>query len=78
MKNKLILGVVFLLVVIIESLVCINLIVGKGVLVDGFVIVFYFVDLYGMFGELYYYFVGMYEKGIMCDIYDWDLGKYLG
>lgn len=70
--------VVFLIVVVVEIFVCINLIVGKNVFIDGLIIVFYLVDLYGFFGELYYYLVVIYFKGIMMDIYEWDIGKYLG
>ncbi len=57
---------------------CTNLIVGKNASTDGSTIVSYSADSYGLFGELYHYPAGVYPKGTMIDIHEWDTGKYLG
>ena len=57
---------------------CTNLIVGKNASADGSTIVSYSADSYGLFGELYHYPAGVYPKGTMMDIHEWDTGKYLG
>ena len=57
---------------------CTNLIVGKNASADGSTIVSYSADSYGLFGELYHYPAGVYPKGTMIDIHEWDTGKYLG
>ena len=57
---------------------CTNLIVGKNASTDGSTIVSYSADSYGLFGELYHYPAGVYPKGTMMDIHEWDTGKYLG
>lgn len=61
-----------------SSRACTNLIVGKNASADGSVIVSYSADSYGMFGYLCHYPAGVYPKGTMLDIYEWDTGKYLG
>ena len=61
-----------------EASACTNLIVGKKASVDGSVLVSYNADDYGMFGHLCHYPAGMYKKGEMRKIFDWDTGEYHG
>ena len=67
-----------LFAVIISSLACTNLIVGKKASADGSTIVSYSADSYGMFGDLYHSPAAKYEKGAKLDIYNWEDNRFMG
>lgn len=71
-------AVVLLAAFVVNGWACTNFIVGKKASADGSVIVSYSADSYGMFGWLYHYPAATHPEGAMCEIHDWDTGKYLG
>lgn len=79
MKNKrMTLSALFIVMTVASTWACTNLIVGKNASADGSTIISYSADSYGLFGELYHYPAGVYEKGALLDVYEWDTGRYLG
>ncbi len=78
MIKKLMTAALMLTAFIVNGWACTNLIVGKKASADGSVIVSYSADSYGMFGFLCHYPAATHPADAMCDIYDWDSGKYLG
>ena len=57
---------------------CTNILVTKGASKDGSTMVSYSADSHQLYGELYFRPAGVYPKGTMVKIYEWDTGKYLG
>ncbi|MBE0650923.1 MAG: C69 family dipeptidase [Bacteroidales bacterium] len=57
---------------------CTNFLVTKGASADGSVMISYNADSHLLYGELYHWAAGIWPKGTMMDVYDWDSGKYLG
>jgi dipeptidase len=68
----------FTVLVTVSSRACTNLLVGRSASVDGSAMVTYSADSYALYGELYHFPAAKYAPGTMCDIYEWDTGKYLG
>ena len=62
----------------IESKACTNVLVTKGASTDGSNMISYAADSHQLFGELYYKPAGVWQKGEMRRINEWDTGKYLG
>lgn len=60
------------------SFACTNFLVGKNASTDGSTFITYNADSYYLFGALYHYQAGVYPKGTMRQINDWDTGKHLG
>ncbi|MGI6073141.1 MAG: C69 family dipeptidase [Fermentimonas sp.] len=63
---------------IVLSLACTNLLVGKKASTDGSTLISYAADSYGLYGELYHWPAMQYKPGDMLKVYEWDTGKYLG
>ena len=61
-----------------EASACTNYLVTKGASADGSVMISYNADSHLLYGELYHWAAGVWPKGTMMDVYDWDSGKYLG
>ncbi len=61
-----------------EAAACTNFLVTKGASADGSVMISYNADSHLLYGELYHWSAGVWPKGTMMDVYDWDTGKYLG
>ncbi|MDR1437161.1 MAG: C69 family dipeptidase [Candidatus Symbiothrix sp.] len=57
---------------------CTNLLVGKAASADGSTMITYSADSYALYGELYHWPAAGYAPGTMCDVHEWDTGKYLG
>lgn len=77
--KKLIVSVMALLMIgILPTLACTNLIVTPGASTDGSTLVSYSADSYGMFGHLCHYPAAVNPKGTLRPIHDWDTGKFLG
>ncbi len=57
---------------------CTNYLVTKGASADGSVMISYNADSHLLYGELYHWPAGIWAKGTMMDVYEWDTGKYLG
>ncbi|MCI2081794.1 MAG: C69 family dipeptidase [Bacteroidales bacterium] len=57
---------------------CTNVLITKGASADGSTMVSYAADSHTMYGELYFHPAGIFPKGSMLDIYEWDSGKYMG
>ncbi len=57
---------------------CTNFLITKGASADGSVMISYNADSHLLYGELYHWAAGIWPKGTMMDVYDWDSGKYLG
>ncbi|MDR0969931.1 MAG: C69 family dipeptidase [Lentimicrobiaceae bacterium] len=57
---------------------CTNYLITKGASADGSTIVSYAADSHVLYGELYHWEAGVWPKGTMMDIYEWDTGKFLG
>jgi dipeptidase len=57
---------------------CTNYLVTKGASTDGSTMISYAADSHLLYGELYHWPAGEWEKGTMMDIYEWDTGKKLG
>ena len=56
---------------------CTNIIVTKGASKDGSVMVTYAADSHTQYGELYHHNGGVWPKGTMIKVYEWDSGRYL-
>lgn len=77
--KKLIVSVMALLMIgVLPTLACTNLIVTPGASTDGSTLVSYSADSYGMFGHLCHYPAAVNPKGTLRPIHDWDTGKFLG
>lgn len=61
-----------------DAAACTNFLVTKGASADGSVMISYNADSHLLYGELYHWSAGVWPKGTMMDVYDWDTGKYLG
>ena len=61
-----------------ESHACTNVLVTKGASTDGSNMVSYAADSHQLYGELYYAPAGVWQKGDMRQVNEWDTGKYLG
>ena len=57
---------------------CTNYLVTKGASADGSVMISYNADSHLLYGELYHWPSGIWAKGTMMDVYEWDTGKHLG
>jgi len=75
---------VILLSVIIASLpnreinACTNFIITKGASKDGSVMITYSADSHVLYGELYFWPSRNWAAGEMVNVYEWDMGKFLG
>ena len=67
-----------LLLFIITSFACTNLIVTKGASTDGSVMVTYAADSHTRYGTLVHYPAAKYRAGTMLPIYEWGKERYLG
>ena len=76
--KKFYLTTAILFAVIVSSIACTNLIVGKKASADGSTIVSYSADSYGMFGDLYHSPAAKYPKGAKLDIYNWEDNRFMG
>ncbi len=61
-----------------ESYACTNVLVTKGATKDGSNLISYAADSHQLYGELYFLKAGVWNKGDMRQINEWDTGKYLG
>ena len=61
-----------------STMACTNYLITKGASADGSVMISYAADSHILYGELYHWPAGTWEKGTMMDVYEWDTGKYLG
>ena len=77
-KAILLLSAAFFAANSIESQACTNVIVSKGASADGSIMVSYAADSHQLFGELYFAPAGVWNKGEMRKVNEWDTGKYLG
>ena len=57
---------------------CTNILVTKGASKDGSTMVSYSADSHQLYGELYFRPAGVYPKGTLMKVYEWDTGKYMG
>lgn len=57
---------------------CSNVLVTKGASKDGSVMVTYSADSHVLYGELYHTPAGVFPKGSLLKIFEWDTGKYMG
>ena len=57
---------------------CSNVLITKGASKDGSVMVTYSADAHVLCGELYHTPAGMFPKGSLLKIFEWDTGKYMG
>ena len=57
---------------------CSNVLITKGASKDGSVMVTYSADAHVLYGELYHTPAGMFPKGSLLKIFEWDTGKYMG
>lgn len=70
--------IIFIMVAIVSSWACTNLLVGKKASADGATMITYSADSYDLYGELYHWPAKKYTQNAMLKVYDWDSGKYLG
>ena len=79
-KGKLIFAVALALasLVSLESDACTNILVTKGASKDGSVMVTYAADSHTTYGELYHTPAGVFPKGSILNVFEWDTGKYMG
>ena len=61
-----------------ESMACTNVLITKGASKDGSVLISYSADSHQLYGELYFSPAGIFKKGSLLPITEWDTGKYLG
>ena len=61
-----------------ESQACTNVLVTKGASADGSNMISYAADSHALYGELYFSPAGIWNKGDIRKINEWDTGKYLG
>ena len=61
-----------------NSQACSNVLVTKGASKDGSVMVTYSADAHVLYGELYHTPAGLFPKGSILKIFEWDTGKYMG
>ena len=59
-----------------NSQACSNVLVTKGASKDGSVMVTYSADAHVLYGELYHTPAGLFPKGSILKIFEWDTGKY--
>ena len=78
MKKLFLASVLMLLTGYTQMDACTNILVTKGASKDGSVMVSYAADSHQLYGELYFRPAGIYPKGTMLKVYEWDTGKYLG
>ena len=76
--KQLILSALFVGAVAVDSFACSILFVVLYALAAVSAFVSFFVELFGLFGELYHYAPGIHKKGTLINVYEWDTGKYLG
>ncbi len=57
---------------------CSNLLITKGASKDGSVMVTYSADAHVLYGELYHTPAGVFPKGSILKVYEWDTGRYMG
>ena len=62
----------------IDSHACTNVLVTKGASTDGSNMISYAADSHQLYGELYFAPAGIWNKGDMRQINEWDTGRYLG
>ena len=62
----------------IDSHACTNVLVTKGASTDGSNMISYAADSHQLYGELYFAPAGIWDKGDMRQINEWDTGRYLG
>ena len=61
-----------------NSQACSNVLITKGASKDGSVMVTYSADAHVLYGELYHTPAGLFPKGSILKIFEWDTGKYMG
>ena len=61
-----------------SAFACTNILVTKGASKDGSVMVTYAADAHTLYGELYHTPAGMFPKGSLLKVFEWDTGKYMG
>lgn len=71
-------AITLLLIVIIDSLACTSILVGKNASIDGSTMVTYAADSYAVYGELYHWKASEYDPKEMIEIHDWESSRYLG
>lgn len=78
-KKSFFIGVLSMMTMIsVDSNACSNILVTKGASADGSCMVSYAADSHQLYGELYYLKGGLWDKGAMRDVVEWDTGKFLG
>ena len=61
-----------------SAFACTNILVTKGASKDGSVMVTYAADAHTLYGELYHTPAGMFPKGSLLKVFEWDTVKYMG
>jgi len=61
-----------------HAFACTNILVTKGASKDGSVMVTYAADAHTLYGELYHTPAGIFPKGSILKVFEWDTGKYMG
>ena len=60
------------------SVACTNFLITKGATKDGSTMISYAADSHTLYGELYFWPAADYPDGTLCDVYEWDTGKFMG
>ncbi|MCC8145336.1 MAG: C69 family dipeptidase [Bacteroidales bacterium] len=68
----------FVFSVILSSLACTSLLIGKKASADGSVMITYSADSYAVYGELYFNPAGKFDPKTTMEMHDWETGRYLG
>lgn len=61
-----------------NAFACTNILVTKGASKDGSVMVTYAADAHTLYGELYHTPAGLFPKGSILKVFEWDTGKFMG
>ena len=61
-----------------SAFACTNILVTKGASKDGSVMVTYAADAHILYGELYHTPAGIFPKGSMLKVFEWDTGRFMG
>lgn len=76
--SKTIFVLTLLMAAAISSWACSNVLVTKGASKDGSVMVTYSADSHQLYGALYHVPGGIWPKGSMLKVWEWDSGRYMG
>ena len=60
------------------TMACTNFLFTKGATKDGSTMVTYSADSHVLYGELYHWPAQDWPAGSMLDVYEWDIGKFMG